>query len=109
MDEPIYRRDTEFCVHHHGIMLFHLQQQATPPFSKGISKASWHLVIRADTTTPSYWLNWRVLVCAIWITTSIALTVFLISRYEGPQNSRNKTRETQKGETSGGVLYEDEL
>ncbi|WOG99485.1 hypothetical protein DCAR_0518837 [Daucus carota subsp. sativus] len=75
----------------------------------GISKASWHPVITADTTTPSYWLNWRVLVCSIWIMTSISLTVFLISRYEGPQNSRNQSRETQQGKASGGVLYEDEL
>ena len=75
----------------------------------GISKASWHPVITADTATPSYWLNWRVLVCSIWIMTSISLTAFLISRYEGPQNSRNQSRETQQGKASGGVLYEDEL
>ncbi|XP_074343901.1 uncharacterized protein LOC141683104 isoform X2 [Apium graveolens] len=61
-----------------------------------------------DTTTSSYWLNWRVLICALWIISSISLTVFLISRYEGPQNSRSR-RGRQEGKTSGGVLYEDEL
>ncbi|KAF1002182.1 uncharacterized protein LOC141702124 [Apium graveolens] len=75
----------------------------------GTSKASWHPVVTADTTTASYWLNWRALICAIWIMASIALTVFLITRYEGPQNSRSKSRETQEKKTCGGLLYEDEL
>lgn len=74
----------------------------------GSSQTSWHPIMTTDTTTSSYWLNWRVVICALWIISSISVTVFLISRYEGPRNSRSR-RVTQKGKTSGGVLYEDEL
>lgn len=59
-----------------------------------------------DTTTPSYWLNWRVLLCAIWILTSLVLTFFIISKYEGP---RTNSRETHNENEPAGVLYEDEL
>ncbi|WOH05255.1 hypothetical protein DCAR_0624669 [Daucus carota subsp. sativus] len=75
----------------------------------GSSQTSWNPVMTTSTITPGYWLNWRVLICALWIISSISLAAFLISRYEGPPNSRSKRRETQEGKTSGGVLYEDEL
>lgn len=78
-------------------------------FLTGSSTTSWHPVMTADTTTPSYWLNWRVLVCATWILTSMVLTFFIISKYEGPQNSRTASGESHKERESAGVLYSDQL
>ncbi|KAJ7945852.1 putative Transmembrane protein [Quillaja saponaria] len=60
----------------------------------------------ADTTTSSYWLNWRVLLCAIWVLISAMLASMLIWKYEGFRNSRQGSRENQQEST--GVLYEDE-
>lgn len=69
----------------------------------GPSKTSWHPVMTMDTTTPSYWLNWRVLICSIWILGSLVLTFFVISKYEGPRTKRREENEPV------GVLYDDEL
>ncbi|XP_059443259.1 uncharacterized protein LOC132175354 isoform X3 [Corylus avellana] len=58
----------------------------------------------SDTTTPSYWLNWRVLLCSIWVLISMAFGLFLIWKYEGFR--KPKTGETQQEEA--GALYDDE-
>ncbi|PSS07774.1 Transcription initiation factor TFIID subunit like [Actinidia chinensis var. chinensis] len=61
----------------------------------------------ANTATPSYWLNWRVLLCAIWVLISIAFASILVSKYEGPCISKRRSRGT--GEEPAGILYEDEV
>lgn len=71
---------------------------------KGAPKDSWHPVTTSDTTTSSYWLNWRVLLCAIWVLIFMVFALFLIWKYEGFR--KRNTRETQKEEP--GALYEDE-
>ncbi|CAH8338881.1 unnamed protein product [Eruca vesicaria subsp. sativa] len=52
----------------------------------------------ADTTSLSYWLNWRVFLCALILLAPLVLAAFLIRRYEG------KRREGE----SPGTLYKDE-
>ncbi|KAF3437013.1 hypothetical protein FNV43_RR19766 [Rhamnella rubrinervis] len=60
----------------------------------------------ADTTTSSFWLNWRVLICGIWVLISMTLALLLIWKFEGFRKSKRDTRETQQD--SPGVLYDDE-
>lgn len=78
-------------------------------FITGSSKSSWQPVVTANTTTPGYWLNWRVLICAIWVLSSLVLTFYIILKYEGPKNLRNGRAETGEEEEPAGVVYEDEL
>ncbi|KAI5665510.1 hypothetical protein M9H77_15363 [Catharanthus roseus] len=45
------------------------------------------LPVTEDTTSLSYWLNWRVLLCLIWVLTPMCIASFLIWKYERPNNS----------------------
>ncbi|KAK4351462.1 hypothetical protein RND71_030775 [Anisodus tanguticus] len=57
-----------------------------------------------DTTTASYWLNWRFLLCAIWILAAMVVSVLIIWKYE---ESRSQRREN--GKRKAGVLYKDDV
>ncbi|WZZ06614.1 hypothetical protein YC2023_092535 [Brassica napus] len=57
----------------------------------------------AETNIPSYWLNWRFFVCAIFILTSLFLSSFLIWKYEGPVK-----RKADDQREPVGVVYDDE-
>lgn len=54
------------------------------------------LLVSEDTTTPSYWLNWRFLLCAIWVLASMLIASFLIWKYERSDNSESKRGQTQQ-------------
>ncbi|XP_061336673.1 uncharacterized protein LOC133283777 [Gastrolobium bilobum] len=77
-------------------------------FLTGSLKGSWQPMMTAKTNNQSYWLNWRVLLCGIWVLVSIIFSSLLIWKYERLRNqTRNgSSRETQQ-ETSA-TLYEDE-
>lgn len=59
-----------------------------------------------DTTDPSYWLNWRFLVCCIWILSSMAAAAILIWRYEGFDLIKIQKKDVQ--EETVGIVYKDE-
>ncbi|XP_057774562.1 uncharacterized protein LOC130993623 isoform X6 [Salvia miltiorrhiza] len=59
-----------------------------------------HDVMADDTTTPSYWLNWRFLVCAVWVVVAMVLAAFLIWRHEGRREDEHE---------AAGCLYGDEV
>ncbi|XP_010519548.1 PREDICTED: uncharacterized protein LOC104798970 isoform X7 [Tarenaya hassleriana] len=68
------------------------------------SKDSWHPAVTADTTSSSYWFNWRVLICFIWMVIAMISTAFLIFKYEGFRKKRGHGGEKEWG----GNVYEDE-
>ncbi|XP_042029086.1 uncharacterized protein LOC121776037 [Salvia splendens] len=47
------------------------------------------LLVNDDPTTLSYWLNWRVFLCAVWVLTPMVVAVFLIWKYEHLGNSES--------------------
>ncbi|KMT10607.1 hypothetical protein BVRB_5g117270 [Beta vulgaris subsp. vulgaris] len=89
----------------------------------GTLKATWQPKITGDTSTSSYWLNWRVFLCVLWVLMSMIFASFLISRHEGSRNSTRSTNNngiisTQSGrfetritkeKEKPGVLYADEV
>ncbi|KAL7098505.1 hypothetical protein ABFS83_09G019600 [Erythranthe nasuta] len=79
------------------------------------STKSWQPAMTVDTTTASYWLNWRVLLCSIWILISLVFASLLISKHEyrkksgGTVSTENQQQRKEEEEEFPGVLYEDEV
>ncbi|XP_031120071.1 uncharacterized protein LOC116023226 [Ipomoea triloba] len=79
-------------------------------FFTGSPKSTWQPVTTGDTTTSSYWLNWRVLLCCFWILMSMVFASILITKYEGPRGAKSGSRDRQQQDSPGpGMLYEDEV
>ncbi|KAI7758436.1 hypothetical protein M8C21_001274 [Ambrosia artemisiifolia] len=78
-------------------------------FLTGGSKNTWKPVMGSDTTTSSYWLNWRGLLCCVWILTAMGIASYLITKYEGASNQKSRHRENVNDEDYGGILYDDEI
>ncbi|KAG6384798.1 hypothetical protein SASPL_153616 [Salvia splendens] len=71
------------------------------------STKSWQPAMTVNTTASSYWLNWRVLLCSLWVLMSMVFASLLISRHECRRNSQ----ENANGQVreSPGILHEDEV
>ncbi|KAJ3708854.1 hypothetical protein LUZ61_012559 [Rhynchospora tenuis] len=67
------------------------------------ASTSWEPTMAVGTTSSNYWLNWRVLLCSIWILVCMVVASILIWRYEGPGH-RSRSSEKQRE----GLLYDDE-
>ncbi|KZV17816.1 hypothetical protein F511_01625 [Dorcoceras hygrometricum] len=63
-------------------------------------------VMTPDTTAPSYWLNWRFVLCAIWILIAMVCAALVIWRYEGTRNSKNRT--SGESQEAAGCSYKGE-
>ncbi|KAK1302415.1 hypothetical protein QJS10_CPB12g00159 [Acorus calamus] len=55
-------------------------------------------------TNLHYWVNWRFLLCAIWIFSSMVFAAFLIWKYEGSRSDQDGSQT----EECKGTLYEDD-
>lgn len=61
-----------------------------------------------DTTSLSYWLNWRVLLCSVIVLTPIFIALFIIWKYEGLQQVKCDGRESQE-DIGCYELYDDDV
>ncbi|GMY13336.1 transmembrane [Fagus crenata] len=52
--------------------------------------------VTADITTLSYWLNWRVLLCAVWVLMPMVIASFMIRKYESLDHLKSDRGETQQ-------------
>lgn len=75
-------------------------------FLTGPSSKSYQPVMTMNTTTSSYWLNWRVFLCSLWVLATLVFASILISKYEA-RKKRNENDETEK--EPQGLLYADEV
>lgn len=62
--------------------------------------------VSGNTVSASYWLNWRVLLCALWVSISMVFSLVLIWRHEDFGKADCRDRDTEQ-ETPG-TLYDDE-
>ncbi|KAF2598691.1 hypothetical protein F2Q68_00008773 [Brassica cretica] len=78
-------------------------------FVTGSTEHTWQPTMSAETNIPSYWLNWRFFLCAIFVLTSLFLSSFLIWKYEGYGKRRKRGGGHDHDQREGtGVVYDDE-
>ncbi|CAN8239204.1 unnamed protein product [Cochlearia groenlandica] len=84
-------------------------------FITGSTEHTWTPKLSTETNIPSYWLNWRFFLCAIFVLTSLFLSSFLIWRYEGHGKRKKRGEEVSVDVHSGeeiiiitGVVYDEE-
>ncbi|XVF16379.1 hypothetical protein REPUB_Repub10bG0026300 [Reevesia pubescens] len=63
--------------------------------------------VTADSTTLSYWLNWRVLLCSVLVLTPIVIALFLLWKYESLKQMKCEEREGR--EDLGCELNDDDV
>ncbi|KAJ0824934.1 hypothetical protein HanRHA438_Chr17g0797731 [Helianthus annuus] len=61
-----------------------------------------------DTTDPSYWLNWRFFLCALWIIIAMILASILIIKYEVFNKKKTHEKDDELDVDPVGILYDDE-
>ncbi|KAM7273371.1 hypothetical protein ACFE04_028035 [Oxalis oulophora] len=72
-------------------------------FISGNSQDSWQPAITSNTLLPSYWLNWRFFICAIWVLITASASLLLIRKYEDFFKSKH-----EQGRKTEATMYEDE-
>ncbi|XP_017232355.1 uncharacterized protein LOC108206536 isoform X2 [Daucus carota subsp. sativus] len=72
----------------------------------GFSTYTCQPVMRVDTNTLSYWLNWRFFLCALGVFTSMVAATMVIWKYESSATS--KTHRQGNEQQTVGHLYRDE-
>ncbi|XP_019093124.1 PREDICTED: uncharacterized protein LOC104750889 isoform X1 [Camelina sativa] len=84
-------------------------------FITGSTEHTWQPTMSSETNIPSYWLNWRFFLCAIFVSTSLFLSSFLIWRYEGPRKRKKHGDDNDDDDDQSleleqltGVVYDDE-
>lgn len=69
--------------------------------------ARMQLQTTADTTDLSYWLNWRFLLCAIWVLTPTVVSVIILWKYERSVNVIPESDRREDCQKRSWLLYFD--
>ncbi|CAH8337456.1 unnamed protein product [Eruca vesicaria subsp. sativa] len=78
-------------------------------FVTGSTEHTWQPTMSAETNIPSYWINWRFFLCAIFVLTSLFLSSFLIWKHEGPRKRKRRGGGGGNDQREGrGVVYDEE-
>lgn len=62
----------------------------------------------SKTNTAEYWLNWRVLICSVWVLSSVIMAGVLIWKYEGEGSTPAGEDGGEAREEAVGAVYDDE-
>ncbi|KAE9610078.1 hypothetical protein Lalb_Chr07g0182791 [Lupinus albus] len=74
----------------------------------GSSKSTWEPIASVDTTIRSYWINWRFLLCAIWLLLTAIISLLLIWKYDIQRKPVRNTNNIEANKETAHTLYEDE-
>ncbi|OMO59206.1 hypothetical protein CCACVL1_25000 [Corchorus capsularis] len=66
------------------------------------------LLVNADTTTLSYWLNWSVLLCSVIVLAPVVIALLIIWKYEGLKKLKCSGGDSQE-DLGCDVLYDDDV
>lgn len=59
-----------------------------------------------DTTKPSYWLNWRFFICALYVLATVVIASIVVWKYEGKASLNDEAGDGQQ--VPVGILYKEE-